>query len=100
MAEHRAVTPFIEKLRSFLRGRKVIPQLRYADLTSARTQPPPEIPGGPYHKISKIYYYTHDARREVEPPVEIFVDKQITAGSEKKAIGPSHTTPGKLFPWS
>ncbi|XP_035723121.1 NADH dehydrogenase [ubiquinone] 1 alpha subcomplex subunit 7-like [Vespa mandarinia] len=97
MIEHRAVTPLIEKFRSFLRGRKVIPQLRYADLISARTQPPPEIPGGPYHKTSEIYYFTHDARREVEPPIEVFVNKQITTGSEKKVIG--QNSPGKLFLW-
>lgn len=60
--------------------KKIVSQLRHADEISARTQPEPIVPGGPYHKTSKIYYFTHDARREVEPPIEISVDKQITAG--------------------
>lgn len=60
--------------------KEIVSQLRHADEISARTQPQPNVPGGPYHKTSKIYYFTHDARREVEPPIEISVDKQITAG--------------------
>ena len=50
------------------------------DRLAPRNQPPPNIPGGPYHKTSKIYYYTRDARREVKPPMEIPIGKQITAG--------------------
>ncbi|KAI4477248.1 PREDICTED: NADH dehydrogenase [ubiquinone] 1 alpha subcomplex subunit 7-like [Polistes canadensis] len=97
MIEHRAVTPIIEKLRGFFRGRAIVTQLRYADKIASRTQPPPEIPGGPYHKTSKVYYYSRDARRIVEPPIEILMDKQITAGTEQKAVGQKHVTPGKRF---
>jgi len=50
---------------------------RYADEQADRTQPPPDIPGGPYHKISQIYYYARDGRREVQPPLLITGSKQI-----------------------
>lgn len=50
---------------------------RYADEQAERTQPPPNIPEGPYHKTSEIYYYTHDARREVQPPMQVKESKQI-----------------------
>ncbi|XP_015180130.1 PREDICTED: NADH dehydrogenase [ubiquinone] 1 alpha subcomplex subunit 7-like [Polistes dominula] len=95
MVEHRAVTPIIEMLRRFLRGKPVATQLRYADLIAARTQPPPEVPGGPHHVTSKVYYYTRDGRREVKPPIEVLLDKQITAGSEQKSVGQKYITPGK-----
>ncbi|KAK2586646.1 hypothetical protein KPH14_011692 [Odynerus spinipes] len=99
MSKHRNVSPLIQHLRNFLRGRKVVIQLRYADVISARTQPPPEIPGGPYHKLSQIYYFTHDARREVQPPLEIPLAKQITAGDEQTAIKQKYITPGKPIEW-
>lgn len=50
---------------------------RFDDDQAERTQPPPNVPGGPYHKTSQIYYYTHDARREVKPPIIISGSKQI-----------------------
>ncbi|CAD1468876.1 unnamed protein product, partial [Heterotrigona itama] len=54
--------------------------LRYADNISARTQPPPLVPFGPYHKSSKVYYYTRDARRSVESPSVIYTADQLEAG--------------------
>ena len=45
--------------------------LRYSDLLASRTQPPPDIPGGPYHRTTRMYYFTRDARREVQPPLVI-----------------------------
>lgn len=57
--------------------RPVIQGIRFSDEQSKRTQPPPDVPGGPYHKTSEIYYYTHDARREVQPPIVISGTKQI-----------------------
>lgn len=67
---------------------------------SARTQPPPEIPGGPYHKTSEIYYFKRDARREVEPPLELYSSKQITSGDEKKIASQKFITPGKPYEWN
>lgn len=54
--------------------------LRYADKVAARTQPQPCVPFGPYHKSSKVYYYTRDARRSVEPPSVIYTANQLEAG--------------------
>jgi len=57
--------------------REIVPNNRFPDEQAKRTQPPPEIPGGPYHKTSQIYYYLRDARREVQPPLLISGSKQI-----------------------
>lgn len=38
---------------------------------SSATQSPPDVPGGPHHKVSDNYYYARDARREVIHPVII-----------------------------
>lgn len=55
--------------------------MRFANEQAARTQPPPDVPGGPYHKLSKIYYYARDVRREVEPPkVVVPATSQIESG--------------------
>lgn len=45
------------------------PNVRMTDEVSAATQPPPNVPGGPHHKVYSNYFYTRDARREVMPPV-------------------------------
>lgn len=75
--EHRSVTPIVKWIREKGRGRPIRECLRHADGLAARTQPPPEVPGGPYHKTSKVYYYTRDARRLVQPPVEIYSQEQL-----------------------
>ncbi|XP_051173425.1 NADH dehydrogenase [ubiquinone] 1 alpha subcomplex subunit 7-like [Leptopilina boulardi] len=97
VVEHRTVTPIIDGIRVILRGRQHRNALRYADDQAARTQPPPDLPGGPFHKTSKIYYFTRDARREVEPPLVISsaTVKQITAGEQEKAT--KALTPGKAY---
>lgn len=50
-----------------------------ADEVSPATQPPPDIPGGPHHKVFNNYYCVRDGRREVAPPVVIVenINKQI-----------------------
>ncbi|XP_072758821.1 NADH dehydrogenase [ubiquinone] 1 alpha subcomplex subunit 7 [Anoplolepis gracilipes] len=95
--EHRTVTPLIRLIREIGRGRKVVLAIRYADEQVARTQPPPQVPGGPYHKTSQIYYYTRDARREVEPPLLISGSKQIAA--ENKSPELKYISPGKTYNW-
>lgn len=43
----------------------------------ARTQPPPNLPDGPHAKLSANYYYTRDARRELNPPVLLANDQKL-----------------------
>lgn len=63
----------------WFRGRPSTVSQRFPECLTGRTQPPPDIPGGPNHKISKVYYFSRDARREVDPPVVITaLEKQIT----------------------
>ncbi|XP_011870844.1 PREDICTED: NADH dehydrogenase [ubiquinone] 1 alpha subcomplex subunit 7-like [Vollenhovia emeryi] len=96
--EHRSVTPLIQYFREICRGRKIVLHHRWADDQAKRTQPPPELPGGPYHKTSQIYYYQRDARREVQPPMLISGSKQI--GTEVAPdTGKKHFTPGKTYNW-
>nr|XP_033332738.1 NADH dehydrogenase [ubiquinone] 1 alpha subcomplex subunit 7-like [Megalopta genalis] len=95
--EKRTVTPAISIFRNFLRGKPVVESLRFADAVAARTQPPPTIPGGPYHKTSKVYYYTRDARRLVQPPIDITIQKQIKSTQESDAES-KRFIPGKCQP--
>ncbi|XP_043286733.1 NADH dehydrogenase [ubiquinone] 1 alpha subcomplex subunit 7-like [Venturia canescens] len=92
---HRSVGPFLKAVQRFLRGKGHTEALRFADIIAARDQPPPEVPGGPYHKTSKIYYYTRDARREVQPPFEIPMGRQITDGSAAAEV--KTVTPNKVY---
>lgn len=55
--------------------------LRFEDGIAARTQPPPDIPGGPAHKFSANYYVTRDPRREVGPPTILAENKKNLLGA-------------------
>ncbi|XP_015600227.1 NADH dehydrogenase [ubiquinone] 1 alpha subcomplex subunit 7 [Cephus cinctus] len=97
--KHRSNSQIIVWFQNLMRGAKSrTTPLRFADCIAARTQPPPNLPEGPYHKTSKIYYFVRDARREVEPPLLISKAKQITAGGEVSAK-PKLLTPGKVWSW-
>ncbi|XP_020289736.1 NADH dehydrogenase [ubiquinone] 1 alpha subcomplex subunit 7-like [Pseudomyrmex gracilis] len=95
--ERRSVTPLINFLRDLGRGRKIIQAIRFPNEQAARTQPPPDIPGGPYHKTSEIYYFERDARREVQPPLIISGSKQI--GAESAKLEGKEITPAKPYNW-
>ncbi|KAH0953891.1 hypothetical protein HN011_001956 [Eciton burchellii] len=94
--KHRNVTPLIQFIRDIGRGRKVVLFNRYVDEQSERTQPPPHVPEGPYHKTSEIYYYTRDARREIHPPMLISGSKQIGTENESSTEH-KYYTPGKVY---
>ena len=94
--QHRQITPGLKIFRDICRGKPIVEALRYADGLAARVQPPPTVPGGPYHKTSKVYYYSRDARRLVQPPVEVCAQKQIDAG-ESASGEPKSITPGKTY---
>ncbi|GAB1862145.1 NADH dehydrogenase [ubiquinone] 1 alpha subcomplex subunit 7 [Camponotus japonicus] len=95
---HRNVGPLLQMIRDLSRGKKVVLAIRFADEQAARTQPPPQVPRGPYDKTSQIYYYTRDARREVEPPLLISGSKQIGTENESPAEE-KYLTPGKAYNW-
>ncbi|CAD6207906.1 GSCOCG00003163001-RA-CDS [Cotesia congregata] len=96
---HRDVGPTVQLIRRLIRGRKFVPHLRFADELASRTQPPPSIPGGPFHKTSKVYYYTRDARRLVTPPEVLATAKMLTAGgsdvAKREPVKP--VTPNKVY---
>ncbi|XP_012242058.2 NADH dehydrogenase [ubiquinone] 1 alpha subcomplex subunit 7 [Bombus impatiens] len=76
----RNTIPFIDWVRTILRGREHVDSVRFSDDIAARTQPHPHVPGGPHHKISNVYYYSRDVRRSVQPPTEIYSESQNEAG--------------------
>jgi len=110
----RNISPLLQMMRNFLLGRKHIPArsaLRYTELVSARTQPPPNLPDGEAHKLSANHYCLRDGRREAMPPV-VLADgrpskKLIEAGGSttdaslttKSAPGLKPVTPGKRWDW-
>ncbi|XP_012252316.2 NADH dehydrogenase [ubiquinone] 1 alpha subcomplex subunit 7-like [Athalia rosae] len=94
--EHRSASGLISLIQKWLRGSSYKTTLRFADEIAARTQPPPNLPLGPYHKTSKIYYYTRDARREVGPSTIISTSRQIGSPSQV-STQIKLITPGKVL---
>ncbi|XP_044756627.1 NADH dehydrogenase [ubiquinone] 1 alpha subcomplex subunit 7-like [Coccinella septempunctata] len=75
MAKYRDVSPILQLWRNFLFGRKHTNSQRFKDNLSSRSPPPPRIPKGPAHALSKNYYYTRDTRRKVQPPQTVELPK-------------------------
>uniref|UniRef100_U5EQJ5 NADH dehydrogenase [ubiquinone] 1 alpha subcomplex subunit 7 n=1 Tax=Corethrella appendiculata TaxID=1370023 RepID=U5EQJ5_9DIPT len=90
----RDISPFLQDLRNFLLGRKLTNNLRWEDGIAARTQPPPNIPEGPAHKLSANYYANRDARREAAPPINVGQNLIAEPGAAVKL-----PTPGKPYGW-
>uniref|UniRef100_A0A1L8DDG7 NADH dehydrogenase [ubiquinone] 1 alpha subcomplex subunit 7 n=1 Tax=Nyssomyia neivai TaxID=330878 RepID=A0A1L8DDG7_9DIPT len=94
----RDISPFLRSLRNFLLGRSHTNALRFEDGIAARTQPQPDIPGGPAHKLSANYYVNRDARREVKPPVDV-TQVLLSDGSTEANQTVKIPTPGKAYTW-
>ncbi|CAF0830146.1 unnamed protein product [Adineta steineri] len=91
----RDINKWLFPIRQFLMLRKFTHNQRHEFEWAKRTQPPPLIPGGFAHKLSKNYYYDRDARRQVGQPQVVFSNNnqflasatqpQITAGASAQA---------------
>ena len=106
----REVSPFLQRMRAFLLGRQPTNPLRFQPECAPRPGPEPNLVEGPSHKLSGNYYFTRDARREVELPKAI-ADNSATmkalpaeAGKGAPAEGMAlaafpkkGVTPGKQF---
>ncbi|XP_011451880.1 NADH dehydrogenase [ubiquinone] 1 alpha subcomplex subunit 7 [Magallana gigas] len=99
----RDVINFIQSLRfGLLDIKRPDNYLRFLPEQSPRTQPAPNLPDGPNHKLSSNYYLTRDARRLVTPPEEIMSGgrKLLADASGEKgesAKGIKSITPGDHY---
>ncbi|XP_059471730.1 NADH dehydrogenase [ubiquinone] 1 alpha subcomplex subunit 7-like [Neocloeon triangulifer] len=99
MATPRDISPLLQKIRAFLLGRQHTNALRFADYIAARTQPPPNLPEGPSHKLSANYYYTRDGRREIKPPQIVASEQKAIGAGSSAAVLKGPITPGKQWNW-
>ncbi|KAE8747484.1 hypothetical protein FOCC_FOCC005815 [Frankliniella occidentalis] len=97
----RDTIEIVQKLRNFLLGsRGGQNYLRFEGHgIAARTQPPPNLPDGPHAKLSANYYYTRDARRELNPPVLLASDQKLLPAPASEQPARKHRTPGPNFAW-
>ncbi|XP_023307789.2 NADH dehydrogenase [ubiquinone] 1 alpha subcomplex subunit 7 [Lucilia cuprina] len=93
----RDIGPFLQRIRAFLLGREHTLALRFEDGLADRTQPPPDVPGGPAHVLSANYYCTRDPRRLVNPPIDL-VQQKLLAGEDAK-FAAKLPTPGQVYKW-
>ncbi|KAH8294481.1 hypothetical protein KR018_011767 [Drosophila ironensis] len=103
-ALRRDVAPLLQRLRAFLLGREHNLALRFEDGLADRTQPQPVLPNGPFHLYSTNYYCQRDARREVNPPVDLVAQQQqlqakSVAEAEAKPLVSKLPTPGTVYAW-
>jgi len=65
--------------------------LRHAPFLATRSPPPPVLPEGDAHLLSKNHYCLRDGRREMEPPL-VVIDK-TEGGAQKMISGPAPSKP-------
>ncbi|GAU90919.1 hypothetical protein RvY_03270 [Ramazzottius varieornatus] len=93
---HRDLTWPLVTFRNWCFGREVINPNRFADEQSSHNPPPPQIPGGPYHKLSNVYYYARDGRREMQPPTLVLdKSKEQLLGAGGEGLPSSRTDQAK-----
>ncbi|GFY46943.1 NADH dehydrogenase 1 alpha subcomplex subunit 7 [Trichonephila inaurata madagascariensis] len=105
----RDLSPLLRWFRKSLLGREFKNSLRFQDLVSTRSPPPPSLPDGSSHKLFSNYYYTRDGRRMARPPVVLLEDakrKAITAGVKENTESKGITSkkvgqimPGRPYEW-
>jgi len=81
-------------------GKTLKVPLRYPYDQVSRTQPLPNIPDGPAHKLSHNYYCDRDLRRASKPPVILYGSQKLLQGSSEEGEQgklPASKTPGKVF---
>lgn len=85
----RDINPWLKMLRNFFYQRwPLTPQTRWTDDLSPADQPPPSLPDGPAHALSKNYYHTRDNRRAYMPDVVIVEEqKKLAAGTSDQSKG-------------
>ncbi|XP_023177695.1 NADH dehydrogenase [ubiquinone] 1 alpha subcomplex subunit 7 [Drosophila hydei] len=100
-AVRRDIAPFLQRVRAFLLGREHTVALRFEDGLADRTQPQPELPDGPSHQLSANYYCSRDARREVQPPIDLVQQQKLIDAATEGAPKARHQlpTPGKVYAW-
>ncbi|KAL3282877.1 hypothetical protein HHI36_006036 [Cryptolaemus montrouzieri] len=95
------VSPLLKIVREFLLGRPHTLALRFDPEVATRSPPLPDLPDGPSHRLSANYYYTRDARGEVQPPdvvASAYEPKLLETGSAG-AIQAKNRLPGKTWQW-
>merc|ERR1712080_306342 len=95
------ISPIMGKLRALLLGRTHMGNHRFEEKIANRTQPDPEVPGGPAHLLSANYYYARDARREMEHPTVLAAQgKLIGSGETEVDTRVKSKTPGAVYKYS
>ncbi|XP_068151711.1 NADH dehydrogenase [ubiquinone] 1 alpha subcomplex subunit 7 [Drosophila tropicalis] len=98
-AARRDIAPLLQRVRAFLLGREHTLALRFEDGLADRTQPQPEIPDGPSHLYSANYYCQRDARREVNPPIDLVLEQKQLEAEGTTVPKTKLPTPGQVYSW-
>eukprot|EP00094_Tigriopus_californicus_P003322 TCALIF_03195-PA protein Name:"Similar to Ndufa7 NADH dehydrogenase [ubiquinone] 1 alpha subcomplex subunit 7 (Mus musculus)" AED:0.39 eAED:0.39 QI:208/1/0.5/1/1/1/2/0/111 len=103
--QFRDISPVLQKFRNFLNGRELVNPVRFAPNVAPLSPDDPNLPVGPAHKLAGNYYFTRDARREVQLPNVVADNGPIKAlgsgdGSVVSTSKPGPKTPGQVFNYS
>ena len=86
----RDISPMLQAFRRFLLGRDPVNPLRFEQGVASRNGPDANLKPGPAHKVAANYYFSRDARREVQFPTPLAENSKAAATkaiiSEKPGI--------------